>query len=633
MHYTLALVFAASALAAPLDHEASKSASPSSTISTESPNPSSGASASSGSVANGQRLACDDPRKWPNGGISLLGDAMNMTQNNCLRLKNTGQESFVPNLTAAFYQYNPSTGLVSNSSVTASPDQSNSTCGFLLDVGLLAQVLEAPGGPCDQAKPKLSTLDAVKDVAKIADVKKSFTNLTDLIIAVNNTAFIELSLNALQVDEISKYAKKPVLLTRLAAVYDLMEKTSASSLILARQVDKVLAATFPGSITNLTSVYDGFLQFSANAANSTKPDSELPPPGWCSCSSSSGAVSHTLVSSSTSRHTSSAPTRSTSTHAHLSSSHPPVESSISHPQSTHSAKARKLSSTSAHHASSATTPRATHASESVKGLHKSSSHVPQVTSKTAHSYKAPATSSARIVPPAVSPKPHASTPTTASPKPSSKTSHSPKASAPTSRVVPPAASSHGHASSPKSSSSTVDIPAHSSGSIGAKPRPSASSTLDASIPAMSFSEQANNPTTKLPVSPRPSDVHGVSTKASQPTLMRPSPAGPNPNHPGGLPQGERPERQGGRPEEGRPQSPGPPRPPQGPGPAQPGHSDPSHDNSPAHGSPAGNGRNNGPAQPGHPGPAQPGHADPSHNDSPAHGSPAGNGRDDNKNRV
>ncbi|KAJ7784645.1 hypothetical protein B0H16DRAFT_305243 [Mycena metata] len=81
MHYTLALVFVASALAAPLDHEASKSASesPSSTFSTEPPNSSaSGGSVSPASVAPSQRLACDDPTKWPNGGISLLADAMNI---------------------------------------------------------------------------------------------------------------------------------------------------------------------------------------------------------------------------------------------------------------------------------------------------------------------------------------------------------------------------------------------------------------------------------------------------------------------------------------------------------------------------------------------------------------------------
>jgi hypothetical protein len=69
--------------------------------------------------------------------------------------------------------------------------------GFLLDVGLLAQVLEAPGGPCDQINRTLATLDPSKDAAKITDLKKGYTNLTDIITSSNNTAFIDLSLNAM----------------------------------------------------------------------------------------------------------------------------------------------------------------------------------------------------------------------------------------------------------------------------------------------------------------------------------------------------------------------------------------------------------------------------------------------------
>jgi hypothetical protein len=58
-----------------------------------------------------------------------------------------------------------------------------------------------------------------------------------------------------QVDEVAKFMEKPVysykanasdpsLFSRLDAVADLMNKTSASSLILAGQIDAVLNATF-----------------------------------------------------------------------------------------------------------------------------------------------------------------------------------------------------------------------------------------------------------------------------------------------------------------------------------------------------------------------------------------------------
>ncbi|KAJ7175785.1 hypothetical protein C8R46DRAFT_1347297 [Mycena filopes] len=451
MHYTLALAFAASALAAPLSHEASKAASssmratpssmkatPSSTtasLSSTTASPSSGIAQAppnpSGTPVSGPgSVACADATKWPNGEIPLLG--VNKTQT-CLQPKHPGQESIRPDLTGTFYQYDPSTGVVSNSSVTTAPDQSNATCGFLMDPGLLIQVLEAPGGPCDQVKPKLSILDPTKDVAKITDVKQSFTNLTDLITGINNTAFIEVSLSAMQVDEVSKYAENPGfsyaanasdpgLLTRVGAVYDLMEKTSNSSLVLARQIDQALATNFPGSTTNLTATYNGFLQFAAHAANSTKSNTEVPPPGWCSCSS---PVSHTLGSTSAPVHKS---TPTSSSPAHLSSAtHIPVGPSGSHsPQSTHLG-------TSTHHASTGTSSPT---SISTKGLPESSAHV----SIDAHSSKTPATS-------------------TASHKSSSKTAHTSETPATSStHVVPPPASTSGHAAPPKSTTSPIGFP-------------------------------------------------------------------------------------------------------------------------------------------------------------------------------
>jgi hypothetical protein len=97
----------------------------------------------------------------------------------------------------------------------AAPSETNATCGkvfpraseslslnnrrigFLLDVGLLAHVLESPGGPCDQVNRSLAALEPVKDAAKIADLKKGYANLTDLITNTTNLAFFQRSLNAM----------------------------------------------------------------------------------------------------------------------------------------------------------------------------------------------------------------------------------------------------------------------------------------------------------------------------------------------------------------------------------------------------------------------------------------------------
>ncbi|KAJ7935563.1 hypothetical protein B0H13DRAFT_482370 [Mycena leptocephala] len=428
----MSFVTAASALAAPL--ESMKDPIQPSSTSAALPEPSSTTEFVPGRP--GQRFACDNPNKWPNGMISLLMmDGKKMNQDSCLRPKNPGVSSIVANPTATFYQYDNSTAVVSNSSVTVSPNQSNATCGFLLDVGLLAQVLEAPGGPCDQINRTLATLDPSKDAAKITDLKKGYTNLTDIITSSNNTAFIDLSLNAMQVDEVAKFMEKPVysykanasdpsLFSRLDAVADLMNKTSASSLILAGQIDAVLNATFPGVKTNLTSTYTNFVRFAAaNAANTTN---EVPPPGWCSCSSppASSSVSHTLVSSSThSSSKTSTPKPTTSTLGH----HPTPSSSPSAPHSVVSSSTHRSKSspsgpavstvghpTPSHpHVESSDLPQPTHSSKTGT----KSTHRTQPTTSTSSS-KAAITSSTRT-----KSQEHAETPHSSKTSPASTTSH------------------------------------------------------------------------------------------------------------------------------------------------------------------------------------------------------------------
>ncbi|KAJ6512202.1 hypothetical protein C8R47DRAFT_687385 [Mycena vitilis] len=189
MRYTLPLMLAASALAAPLalPTESSKipipiidfSSSGSATLpgaSTESPRPpllpvttSSTSGSASAALPNpsgaakfrpdrpGQRFACDNPKKWPNGIIPLIAhNAKEMDQNSCLGLVNPPPDSPPPTSspteghlpspspklsarfatnstiplpvtnvtgnatvtgTATFYQYNNFTGVVSHSLV------------------------------------------------------------------------------------------------------------------------------------------------------------------------------------------------------------------------------------------------------------------------------------------------------------------------------------------------------------------------------------------------------------------------------------------------------------------------------------------------------------------------------------
>ncbi|KAJ7134540.1 hypothetical protein C8R44DRAFT_428184 [Mycena epipterygia] len=131
LHYTLALIFAASALAAPLEPVSKPS--PSSSTSLSLPEPS-GSAAQFTPDRPGRRFACADTSKWPNGAVPLLvNNGKNVTQDSCLRPPNANATSLTRNLTATLYQYDNSTALVSTSSVTrrTRPVDSFSTSVYL----------------------------------------------------------------------------------------------------------------------------------------------------------------------------------------------------------------------------------------------------------------------------------------------------------------------------------------------------------------------------------------------------------------------------------------------------------------------------------------------------------------------
>ncbi|KAJ7485975.1 hypothetical protein B0H11DRAFT_1132339 [Mycena galericulata] len=239
-------------------------------------------------VQKGRHFACQDPSRWPNGTVPLLvAHGQNITQNSCMsNATNSG----------ILYDYQNGTLVVSNSTVTQAPDDTNATCSHVLDLEILSQVLEFAGGPCDQVqKSKNATA-----------LKQGYEQLVDMINNVTNLAYIDDQLVETKVDVVNKSmaipvyhyqlnASDPNLFPRIDATFDLMNKTNNQSLTLAGELDKVIGANFPGTKTNVTSVYTHALEFAGNA---TKPQPSAVSSCSCACpvTSSTGLVS-SLVSS------------------------------------------------------------------------------------------------------------------------------------------------------------------------------------------------------------------------------------------------------------------------------------------------------------------------------------------------
>ncbi|KAL0955594.1 hypothetical protein HGRIS_001830 [Hohenbuehelia grisea] len=208
----------------------------------------------------GQTHACEDTglkiplRTEP--GIPLVGFSKPVSQQTCLDF-NEGE--------APYWTYTDPTQTVAKEVKTRviAPDETK--CEHIVEIQLLKQVLESPGGPCSQIPAKQGRTPEIEK-----EFRLKFKQITDIINNRPNIVFADKALEGQKGDLVNKWQNGKTYTDKskknlLMAVNDFLSRTSAQSLGVAAELDVRIAQLFPGTKLHVRDLWSGVLSFAATA--------------------------------------------------------------------------------------------------------------------------------------------------------------------------------------------------------------------------------------------------------------------------------------------------------------------------------------------------------------------------------